>query len=50
MNYHFKIHVDKESGLLWAQCIELEGCFTQAKTLDELIVNMQEAVDLYIQE
>lgn len=48
MKYHFKIH--KEEKFYWAQCIELEGCITQAETLKELSANMQEALNLYIQE
>lgn len=48
MQYHFKIH--KEGAGFWAQCIELEGCFTQAGTKDELLVNMQEALNLYVSE
>ena len=48
MKYHFKIH--KEGKFYWAQCIELEGCITQGKTLRELNDNMQEALNLYIQE
>ena len=48
MNYHFKIH--KEGKGFWAQCIELEGCVTQADNLKELKTNMQEALNLYIEE
>lgn len=48
MNYHFKIH--KEGKGFWAQCIELEGCVTQADSLKELKKNMQEALNLYIAE
>jgi antitoxin HicB len=48
MRYHFKIH--KEGKFFWAQCIELEGCITQAHSLAKLHVNMQEALNLYIQE
>jgi|JI10StandDraft_1071094.scaffolds.fasta_scaffold399088_2 predicted RNase H-like HicB family nuclease/DNA-binding XRE family transcriptional regulator len=48
MKYHFKIH--KEGKFYWAQCIELEGCITQGKTLRELSSNMEEALNLYIQE
>lgn len=48
MKYHFKIH--KEGKFYWAQCIELDGCVTQGKTLKELDNNMQEALNLYIQE
>jgi|ERR1700722_5377110 len=48
MKYHFKTH--KEGKFLWAQCIELEGCITQATGMVELKKNMQEALNLYIQE
>lgn len=48
MKYHFKIH--KEGKFFWAQCIELEGCITQAHSLKALHENMQEALNLYIQE
>ncbi|HLB40303.1 MAG TPA: type II toxin-antitoxin system HicB family antitoxin [Candidatus Babeliales bacterium] len=48
MQYHFKIH--KEGTGFWAQCIELPGCFTQADSKKELLVNMQAALNLYIEE
>lgn len=48
MNYHFKIH--KEGDGFWAECIELPGCFTQADTKEELLLNMQEALGLYLEE
>lgn len=48
MKYHFKVH--KEGKFYWAQCIELEGCITQGKSLRELNQNMEEALNLYIQE
>ena len=48
MRYHFKIH--KEGNGFWAECIELEGCNTQAETLQELDQNMSDALDLYLSE
>lgn len=48
MLYHFRVH--KEGKGFWAQCIELEGCITQASDRDELETNMREVLDLYIQE
>lgn len=48
MEYHFNIH-KAEKGF-WAQCIELKGCVTQANNLKELRVNMQEALNLYVEE
>jgi len=48
MKYHFKVH--KEGTRFWAQCLELEGCITQADSRAELDKNMQEALNLYIEE
>jgi len=48
MLYHFKIH--KESDGHWAECLELDGCQTQANTLAELKTNMEEVLNLYLSE
>jgi len=48
MKYHFKVH--REGKSFWAQCIELEGCITQADSRKELDKRMQEALNLYIDE
>ena len=48
MNYHFNVH--KEKNGYWAECIELEGCRTQANTLDELRTSCEEALNLYLEE
>lgn len=48
MHYHFKVR--KEGKFYWAQCVELPGCVTQAKSRKELDDNMLEALHLYIEE
>jgi len=48
MNYHFKIH--SEDGGFWAECVELEGCVTQADSREELLLNAAEALNLYLSE
>ena len=48
MRYHFKIHKEKEG--FWAECLELPGCVTQGDTKKELAVNMQEALNLFLEE
>ena len=48
MHYHFQIHDDEDG--LWAECVELEGCQTQADSPEELERNMQEALELYLDE
>jgi len=46
--YHFKI--EKDGKFFIASCVELEGCRTQGKTLDELETSMVEALTLYLDE
>ena len=48
MRYHFKTH--KESRGFSAVCVELPGCITQGNSQEELMINMQEALDLYLDE
>lgn len=48
MKYHFKIHKSKKG--YWAECLELEGCVTQADSMIELRANMKEALNLWLDE
>jgi predicted RNase H-like HicB family nuclease/DNA-binding XRE family transcriptional regulator len=47
MTYHFRVHPGQPP---WAECIELRGCATQAKTRAELERNMVQALNLYLEE
>ena len=48
MKYHFKVHKEKKG--YWADCIELEGCQTQADSLVQLQSNMEKALNLFLEE
>lgn len=48
MRYHFKVH--KDGDWLWAQGIEIPGCFTQGKNKEDLMDNMKEALNLIVSE
>lgn len=48
MVYHFKFA--KENKWYTAQCIEIEGCLTQAQSMPELIENCSEALNLHLAE
>ncbi|RKX40542.1 MAG: type II toxin-antitoxin system HicB family antitoxin [Thermotogae bacterium] len=37
-----------EDGWLIGSVIELPGCYTQAKTLDELMKRIKEAIEVYL--
>ena len=45
----FNIIIEKdESGFFVSEVVELPGCHTQAKTLDELLERTREAISLYL--
>jgi predicted RNase H-like HicB family nuclease len=47
----FTVVVEKdEDGYLIASVPELPGCHTQARTLDDLMVRVKEAIELYLEE
>lgn len=48
MKYHFKVH--QEGDGYWAECLEIPGCFTQGETKEELLANMEEALNMAIYE
>jgi predicted RNase H-like HicB family nuclease len=46
----FNLIIEKgEDGYLISEVIELPGCHTQAKTMDELIKRTREAIRLYLE-
>jgi predicted RNase H-like HicB family nuclease len=50
MKREFTIIIEQdEDGIYVASVPELEGCHTQAKTLDELRVRIKEAIQLYLE-
>jgi predicted RNase H-like HicB family nuclease len=48
MKYHFRM--TKENNGFWAECCELNGCVTQADTIDKLEKACAEALNLYLEE
>ena len=47
----FNIIIEKgEDGFYISDVVELPGCHTQAKTIDELMERTKEAVELYLEE
>jgi len=49
MSYKVSIIIEKDDFGYYAYSPELEGCQTQGDTLEEVIANMKEAVELYIE-
>ena len=45
----FNVIIEKgEDGYLISEVVELPGCHTQGKTMEELIINTKEAISLYL--
>ena len=50
MNKQFTIFIEQEEDCIYTASIpELKGCYTQAKTLDELNERVNEAIELYLE-
>ena len=48
MKYHFKTHLREQE--CWAECLELEGCVTQGRDIEDLKLNAYDALNLYLEE
>jgi len=42
---NLKVVIHKEDGGFWAEVPALKGCFTQGETIDEIKINIKEAID-----
>lgn len=47
--YIVKVHRE-ESGMLWAEVLDLPGCFASGANLDELREALEEAISLYLHD
>ncbi len=45
----FTVQIHAEYGSYWAQILEMPGCRTEGDTIDELIKNMYEVAELYLE-
>ncbi|NJN75204.1 MAG: type II toxin-antitoxin system HicB family antitoxin [Synechococcaceae cyanobacterium RL_1_2] len=51
MTQYFNVIIEKdEDGYLVASVPSLRGCYTQAKTLDQLMERIEEAIELCLEE
>ena len=49
--YNFTVVIEKdEDGYYVGSVLSLKGCHTQGKTIDELLNNIKEAIELYLEE
>lgn len=50
MKYTIVIHKDEQEGGFWGECPELPGCYSQGEGIEELMKNIHEAVELYLED
>ena len=49
MSYKVSAVIEKDEHGYYAYCPELDGCQTQGDTLEDVIKNIREAVELYLE-
>jgi predicted RNase H-like HicB family nuclease len=49
MAYKISVVIEKDGNGYYAYAPELKGCQTQGDTLDEVMANVREAVELYLE-
>jgi predicted RNase H-like HicB family nuclease len=48
--YKFSVVIEKDEAGYYAFCPELQGCFTQGNSYEEIIDNIKDAIKLHIQD
>jgi predicted RNase H-like HicB family nuclease len=49
MTYKVGIVIEKDDSGYYAYCPELEGCQTQGDSFEEVMANIKEAIELYLE-
>ena len=49
MSYNVSVIIEKDKHGYYAYCPELEGCQTQGDSVEEVLANMKEAIELYLE-
>ena len=49
-NYHFAVVVDKDKEGYFAYCPELQGCYTQGETFEEVMESIRDAIKLHVED
>ena len=48
--YRFAIVVEKDKQGYFAYCPELQGCYTQGESFEEVIENIRDAIKLHVKD
>lgn len=50
MKYRFAVVIEKDKDGYFAFCPELDGCFTQGDSYEEIVENIKDAIKLHIED
>jgi len=48
--YDFSIIIEQDDDGYFATCPELQGCYSQGKTYEEVVSNIKDAINLHLQD
>lgn len=48
--YRFSVVIEKDKDGYFALCPELEGCYTQGDTYEEVLENIKDAIRLHVED
>ena len=48
--YRFAVVVEKDEHGYFAYCPELQGCYTQGETFEEVMENIKDAIRLHVED
>ncbi|HEY0427828.1 MAG TPA: type II toxin-antitoxin system HicB family antitoxin [Pyrinomonadaceae bacterium] len=48
--YRFSVIIEKDGDGYFASCHELQGCYTQGETYEEVIENIKDAISLHVED
>ena len=49
-NYKFSIVIEKDEEGYYAYCPELQGCYAQGETYEEVLENIKDVIQLHIED
>ncbi len=49
-NFRFSVVIEKDKNGYFAFCPELQGCYTQGKTFEEVMKNISDAIKLHLED
>jgi predicted RNase H-like HicB family nuclease len=50
MKYRFSVVIEKDKDGYYAFCPELQGCYTQGDTYEEILENIKDVMKLHIED